>query len=243
MVKITAGRDRRGASGLEPDSDPDHHRYAARVVEAAARVGKTWIEELQWLVDFAQRPLEQLTDELSDPESLLVYEVGWFSRVVSVPFTQMDRTWIVDAAGSLERELRSLLERGHAIFQAVEVTFVLNRRTDESWKRAGRASRLEAFHRAKNPVTRFLLGAYRLLELEGVRLRECAAPDCRRIFVRQKRAIFCSKKCSQRQQTKRFRERHPEHAKVRQRQYYERKSKRKRSAVVVPRNPRRNNAK
>jgi CGNR zinc finger len=241
-IKITSTRNQNTASWPGPHTDPDH-QYAANVVKAAERVGKTWIEELQWLADFAQKTPDQLTHELSDPESLLVYEVGWFSRMVSIAFTKMDRAWIVDAAGSLERELRSLLERGHAIFHATEVTFVLNRRTDESWKRSGRASKLEAFHRAENPVTRFLLSAYRLLELEGVRLRLCAVPDCRRIFVRKKRGIFCSKKCSRREQTRRYRERHPEHAKIRQRQYYERKSKRKRAAVIISRKPRRNRPK
>jgi hypothetical protein len=243
MVKITAKQDRRRVSEAGPGSDPDNRLYAERVVEASGHVGKTWIEELRWLVDLAQRSPQQLTRELLDPESLLVYEVGWFSREVSIAFAASDQAWIVEAAGYLEVQLRSLLERNHAVFQVAEVTFVLNRRTDDGWKGAGRASRLEASHRAKNSMTRFVLSAYRIIELEGVRLRECAAPECRRIFVRQKRAIFCGKKCSQREQTKRFRERHPEHAKIRQRQYYERKSKQKRPAVIVPRNPRRTKSK
>jgi len=238
-MKITSTRESRGARRSGRRSDSDRLLFGSRLHRAHERVGETWIEELQWLVDFAQRPRKRLAHELCDAESALVYEVAWFSRETGVGYEKSYRSWIVKVAESLERELRSLLERGHAVFQAAEVTFVLNRRTDEGWKRSGRANRLEAFHRAKDPVTRFILSAYRILELEGVRLRECAAPGCRRIFVRQKRGIFCSKKCSQREQTRRFRERHPEHAKNRQRQYYERKSERKRAAVIVPRNPRR----
>jgi len=238
-MKITSTRESRGTGRSGRRSDSDRLLFAERTHRAAERVGETWIQELQWLVDVAQRPRERLTHELCDAESALIYEVAWFSRETGINYEKSYRSWIVNAVESLGRELRSLLEHGHAVFQAAEVTFVLNRRTDEGWKRSGRTARLEAFHRAKNPVTRFILSAYRVLELEGVRLRECAAPGCRRIFVRQKRAIFCSKKCSQREQTKRYRERHPEHAKIRQRQYYERKSKRKRAAVNVPRNPRR----
>lgn len=238
-MKITSTRESRGTGRSGRRSDSYRLLFAERTHRAAERVGKTWIEELQWLVDFAQRPRERLAHELRDPEFALVYEVAWFSRETGVGYEKSYRSWIIKVAESLERELRSLLERGHAVFQAAEVTFVLNRRTDEGWKRSGRAARLEAFHRAKNPVTRFILSAYRVLELEGVRLRECAAPGCRRIFVRQKRGIFCSKKCSQREQIRRYRERHPEYAKIRQRQYYERKSKLKRAAVIVPRNPRR----
>lgn len=246
-MKITSPVDLRGAFPPGPESDPGYrrygkpdpgyNRYAAQVVEAAERVGETWIEELQWLVDFAQRPPEQLTHELFDG-SPVVYEVAWFSRDMSIAERKSDRSWIVNAADSLERKLRSLLENGQAVFDVTEVTFVLYRRTDERWKRSGRATKLDAFHRAKNPVARFLLGAHRILELEGVRLRKCAAPGCERMFVRQKRAIYCGKKCSQREQTRRHRERNPEYAKTRQRKYYERKSQRKRAAVVVPRKPR-----
>jgi hypothetical protein len=234
-MKITSPRNRRGPFPPGPDSDPGYRRYgkpdpgyeryAARVVEAAERVGKTWIEELRWLLDFAQRPPEQLTHELSDVESPTVYEVAWFSRDMSIAERKSDRSWIVNAVKSLERKFRSLLEHGHAVFEVTDVTFVLNKRTDERSKRSGRATKLEAFHRAKNPVTRFLLGAHRLLELEGVRLRKCAAPGCERMFVKQKRAIFCGQKCAQREQTRRYRERHPEYAKTRQRKYYETKSK------------------
>ena len=224
-MKITSPRFQHKASEAGPDSDPDHRRYSDRVVEAAERVGKTWIEELQWLVDFAQRSPEQLVDQLTEFESPLVYEIAWFSREVNIVDRESDRTWIINAAESLKLKLRSLLETGQALFEVSEVTFVLNRRTDDGWKRSGRAARLESFHRAKNLVTRFLLGAHRILELEGVRLRECAAIGCRRIFVRQKRGIFCSKTCSQREQTRRFRERHPRKASIRQRKYYETKAK------------------
>src|ERR1700735_3228393 len=169
-MKITSPRGQRKASGPGPDADPDHRRYSERVVEAAEHVGKTWIEELQWLVDFAQRSPEQLIHQLTEFESPLVYEVAWFSREVNVVDRESDRTWIVNAAESLKLKLRLLLETGQAIFEVAEVTFVLNRRSDDGWKRSGRAARLESFHRAKNPVTRLLLGAHRILELEGVRL-------------------------------------------------------------------------
>ena len=226
-MKITSPRLPHKASRPAPESDRDLRRYSERVIEAAEHVGETWIEELQWLVDFAQRSPEQLIHQLTEFESPLVYEVAWFSREVSIVDRESDRTWIVNAAESLKLKLSSLLESGQALFEVSEVTFVLNRRTDDAWKRSGRASRLESFPRAKNLATRFLLGAHRILELEGVRLRECVAQGCRRIFVRQKRGIFCSKTCSQREQTRRFRKRHPKKASIRQRKYYENKTKKK----------------
>jgi len=248
-MKITSPRRPHKASRPAPDSDPDVRRYSERVVEAAEHVGETWIEELQWLVDFAQRSPEQLIQQLTEFESPLVYEVAWLSREVSIVDRESDRTWIVNAAESLKQKLRSLLESGQALFEVSEVTFVLNRRTDDAWKRSGRAARLESFPRAKNLATRFLLGAHRILELEGVRLRECAALGCRRIFVRQKRGIFCSKTCSQREQTRRFRERHSQKASIRQRKYYENKSRklisrrngRKYIGVIVKSSPKRSN--
>src|SRR5258708_37647071 len=97
-MKITSPRVQHKAHDPETDSDPDHRRYSDRVVEAAEHVGKTWIEELQWLVDFAQRSQEQLIHQLTEFESPLVYEVAWFSREVNIVDRGSDRTWIVNAA-------------------------------------------------------------------------------------------------------------------------------------------------
>src|SRR5580704_13057864 len=127
-MKITSPRLRHKASRPEPDSHSDHRRYSDRVVEAAEHVGKTWIEELRWLVDFAQRSREQLNHELSDFESALVYEIAWFSREMGIVDRESDRTWIINAADSLERNLRLLVETGQTLFEVTEVTFVLNRR-------------------------------------------------------------------------------------------------------------------
>jgi hypothetical protein len=49
------------------------------------------------------------------------------------------------------------------------------------------------------------MAARDLLAHEAGRIARCAAPDCSRLFVRQKRGAYCSKRCSQRARTLRHR--------------------------------------
>jgi hypothetical protein len=50
----------------------------------------------------------------------------------------------------------------------------------------------------------FPLAVARLIEEERARIRVCGRPGCGRLFVRRKRALYCSRKCSQIEQFKRF---------------------------------------
>jgi hypothetical protein len=50
----------------------------------------------------------------------------------------------------------------------------------------------------------FLMSAADLVEALGALLRVCAATDCDALFVRHKRMIFCSSRCSGRERMRRF---------------------------------------
>jgi hypothetical protein len=57
----------------------------------------------------------------------------------------------------------------------------------------------------------------------GPRIVRCAAPDCDRLFLRNRRQAFCSGRCSQRVRSKEWYERHRERAQEQRRQAYRRK--------------------
>jgi hypothetical protein len=62
-------------------------------------------------------------------------------------------------------------------------------------------------HRSNDGPTEFLMRARELVKLEGSRLARCDAAECRRLFVRRKRGLFCDKKCAQRERVRLWRER------------------------------------
>lgn len=65
----------------------------------------------------------------------------------------------------------------------------------------------------------FLLSAADLLDAVGCLLRTCAARGCDAVFVRNKRRIYCSTRCSDRERMRRFR-RDTVRYKTKRRQYY-----------------------
>jgi hypothetical protein len=195
--------------------------------EAAQRLGQTWIDELRWLLGFVQRERQEVVEEIAKPDSALVFDAIWFSRDADLVGLQ-DQNWILQAFDALKSEIATFVEQGNAVIELDKVTFVLfNRRA--AGREKGRE--VELYYRSKDPATRLILAANRLLELEGKRIAKCDAPNCGRLYVREKRARFCSKRCSQKEQSRRWRERHPGVQKQRQREYYERKVKQKVSQV------------
>jgi hypothetical protein len=55
-----------------------------------------------------------------------------------------------------------------------------------------------------------LMKAQELLAAEARRLRRCLRQDCGKIFIANKRQVFCSLGCSQDERTERFLSRHSE---------------------------------
>jgi hypothetical protein len=200
---------------------------SAGLDQADQRIGRTWIQQLQWLLEFVQRERIEVVRELSQDNPALLWEAIWFSQDANLTGLA-DPSWILAAFDSLKSATASFIERGSATLEVEKVTFVLfNRRT--AGRKGGRE--VEVFHRSTDPATRFILAAYRLLELEGKRVARCDAPQCGRLYIRQKRAIFCSKRCSQREQARRWRDRHPGLQQQRQREYYERKLRKRISGI------------
>ncbi len=59
-----------------------------------------------------------------------------------------------------------------------------------------------------SPEAVFLLALAKLVETEGQRIRSCARAACGKFFVRRKRALYCSKHCSQIEQFAHYLSRH-----------------------------------
>jgi hypothetical protein len=53
-----------------------------------------------------------------------------------------------------------------------------------------------------------LHGIFELVKAHGHRITRCDAEECRKLFVKRKRGLFCEAKCSLRERQRTFRERH-----------------------------------
>ncbi len=69
------------------------------------------------------------------------------------------------------------------------------------------------------------IGISGLLEEFGDRLRRCDAPGCGRLFVRERRQVYCSTSCSQRVRSAKWYSSHQEEARERRRRAYAREAK------------------
>jgi hypothetical protein len=157
-------------------------------------------ERLSWLLEFASRAGS--IGGLS-PEELHRLR----SRVWAFP-ERMITTGGLDGL-SADRLARLASEVAHGVRALVR---------GEVWQSRVRSVRLY-LHLHAGRATRqyiaedldgFLIEAHELIAAEAKRLRQCPRSDCERIFVANKRQVFCSLRCSQNERTERFLATHSE---------------------------------
>jgi hypothetical protein len=73
--------------------------------------------------------------------------------------------------------------------------------------------------------SRFHGAVFALVNELGARLSACANPKCHRLFLRSKRQAYCGTRCSQRERTQRFRDRHPDRVSDQRHTTYARKQR------------------
>ena len=83
-------------------------------------------------------------------------------------------------------------------------------------------------HYAGDLAAAVLWSAYELVGAQGERIAQCQAPECRTLFVKRKRGLYCSPQCSQRVRSAHYYEKHKDDLnKARRQQYQERDKKRR----------------
>ena len=209
---------------------------------ARERVGDHPPEQLNWLVSQVQRDPEELRKALRPEYSDFRMELAWFGHA-SNPWETGDEDEILEAFAELRGTFRNLRPDWQA-----ELTFPTKGKITRNFtvmpatRRMRWAGAIESFYSSDRFPTAFLLAAADVIQEEGLRVRECARPECRRPFVKRKRGIFCSTSCSQKVRDKRFRERHSaEELRERRHQQYVSSVKRSRGSAVAskvsPRRP------
>jgi hypothetical protein len=179
---------------------------------ADTRVGGSDIERLRWLLAFCSREprevrrlsAQALTDLGTEAECFAIgggYFPNFgrehsFSRrgrllgTVEHRLTAADLAWLVEQSRSNIRNLLAgaafviQLGGGRKIWRALSSTF---RETT-----GGDARSI------------FLMRTFDLVQAEGRRIAKCAS--CEKLFIRRKRGAYCTPSCSQRERTRRYRQ-------------------------------------
>jgi hypothetical protein len=162
------------------------------------RPENTLRHRLTWLLDFAVRA-KQMAGLRGEELKRLQLEVWRFPMSA---MTQDDRQALSGAAiaklaRSLDSGIRGLLRNEPWQLRVAATTFYLDLKN-------GRPSRRFITSQADG----FLLEAQDLIAAGAQWLRECHRRECRRVFVANKRQIFCTPGCAQDERTERFLARH-----------------------------------
>jgi len=201
-------------SPTPPPTPEEEHQFAldrVRTRAAQRRLGNSPLEQLQWLVRLSQLADQDLVQQLSNPDSSLSMQIALFVKYAPAVVADLnkgdpDRSGFVKEAMPELRDGLDSLADSDGWSLTYRATSELGRTTEQRIR--GAFGPLEESYRCDDGPTAFLLAAKELVKLEGARLARCDARECRRLFVRRKRGLFCDKKCAQRERVRLWRTRH-----------------------------------
>jgi hypothetical protein len=155
-------------------------------------------ERLVWLLDFADRANQVATVRGEELERLR-FDV-WSFPVRTITYGDQDElnaARIAQLASRISHGIRSLLRGEPWQLRVGPITLYLDLKDGRpiSWNIA-------------NHRDGFLLEAHDLVAAEARRLRKCQRAECRRVFVANRRQVFCGPRCSQDERTERFLAKH-----------------------------------
>lgn len=198
---------------------------------AKQRVGETSIKNLRWLLAFAQGDRNAIRRNLEKGiSSILAYEIACIAHAADVA-----DTFVLHIANSPDQVIAAADEIQGAFLDLVRTNSCrikipngLSCTILRGAERDGLRRRVESFYEAPSPTDALFLLAKSALEAEGLRLKACAARDCQRLFLKQKRGTFCSSQCSKKETLRRWRENNPDKVRAIAKRAYKKR--------VLPRN-------
>jgi hypothetical protein len=165
--------------------------------DSAKRVGEKSLRRLQWLIELVQRPREQLARDLTPEFSRERFDIAYFAGARDP--RAFSPGVVLPAIEILEASCREMTSATTAVWRLKlpPIGDLTIYRDDGS---------THPLFDSTDPAIALLLGADETIGAERHRIRECASPDCRRLFVKRKRGVFCSRRCTQRENMRRWRE-------------------------------------
>jgi hypothetical protein len=166
--------------------------------KAIAKVGASDVARLSWFLDILNLDagaIERMSDdEFRELQTELVVFCEPVGSIGGDRHSALSRSSFEELRGEVFDKMLALLSGYTIEFQLPNVTLAV-------------LSDLKFIYMGTSEAI-FRLAVARLVEKEGCRVKRCARPDCRRLFALRKRGLYCSRKCSQLVQFKRYLERH-----------------------------------
>ena len=179
--------------------------------QAFSKLKKSPLSQLEWLLDFAQLPSSTI-ETLNDVElAKLSAEVCAFTEVsdhkprlqFTIPGSRPEiSTEVSKLARYAEQAIAGVLSPSGYLFEPAE---------------SGRLARhLQRTPRPKQPKfilardigdlsAHFVNETANIIEREGNRIEKCISESCGRLFVKRKRGLYCSPRCSGRERQRQYR--------------------------------------
>ena len=193
---------------------------SARTQFAAAsrKVGQKPTQRLRWLIDAVQRPRDEMIEELRLSSSNLAFELCVFAGIADPREYRSRFVELVQAIETVDRSARRLAQEGRWLLEFPgDVSGLVIERSFRQVgvrRRAHKPPRGEAFFDARDPVVKVLFRIDELIASDGARVCECLSATCRLLFVKVRRADFCSERCALRERKRRYRSRLKERERV-----------------------------
>ncbi len=157
-------------------------------------------ERLAWLLGFANRAgsIRSLSDE--ELQQLRLQVLAFCERrMTSGSIATLSAARLAKLSGGVAHGIRALMRREPWLSHIGPMMLYLD-------CNGGRSIRQYIAEHTDG----FLMEAHELIAAEAKRLRHCLRSDCGKIFVANKRQVFCSSSCSQEERTERFLAKHSE---------------------------------
>lgn len=169
------------------------------------RVGLTGPDRLHWVVTFAQRNLDTLTqgEAVDLPLELRVflaspYPIAEARRFPRLPSLTWEEVRAIQTA--FRNILQQLVSTGRTLIKIPELSLVLSY--------TPHPPRTTVLLETTESTVKALYALTHLLGAHGALLRQCPDPKCHRIFVASRpRQRYCSARCLSRSATREYRQR------------------------------------
>src|SRR5579875_112265 len=181
--------------------DIEEQEIGWRVFEHVAEMGPE--QQLAWLLEFLQLSSDNLWERWPD----LRIEAGAFA--FGQPQTRpidISRDDLIGLVRQVSEGVRTLASGREWRLEIPAITKVYLPRVAKGRRGKLQFSGWDSQRAVSDFRTAFLAWVDDLISdrVAGARLRACARPGCGRLFVKKKRGIYCSQRCSQAERNKRY---------------------------------------
>jgi hypothetical protein len=174
-------------------------RDIERVDSALGRMGNSPLDRLKWLLSFAETDLSQLREgdwlNLQSDLRAFIFEEGVVTGAEDP--LKLNREGLRTLKGEIRNLILAIVRGGSHSLELPKLRHVVGR-----VKRQGRLGRVLHVIQGGDARALVLLDVFKLLEVEGPRLKKCT--ECPKLFVSVKRQAYCSLSCSQKARTRRY---------------------------------------